>query len=288
MSYQIVTDCGANLNEEQAKTYGVKVLPMKYKLGETEYNSGIEDSPERLKEFYTRLRNKEKITTSLVTREECDRVILPLLQNGQDVLVIAFSSGLSGSYQNIFNCCNDYAAEFPNRKIRVVDSLCAALGQGLAIHYASALQKEGKSLDEVADWVEQNKESICHLFTLDNLFFLKRGGRLSGTSALVGTLLNIKPMLHTADDGKLYVTGKVRGRRTASLELAKTAAKRGYELKKQPVFIVHGDCEDDAKLLANELKKIGVKDITINCLGPVIAAHSGPGTLAIFFLGTPR
>lgn len=289
MNYQIVTDCGANLNERQITEYGVKVLPMKYQIGDTEYSSCVDGKPTDYAEVYRRLREKETIRTSLVTREECDRVIPDLLAAGKDVLILAFSSGLSGSCQNIMNSCRDYAEQFPERNIRVVDTLCAALGQGLMVHYAVSMQNEGKTLDEVADWLEENRESVCHLFTLDNLFFLRRGGRLSGAGALVGTLLNIKPMLHMAEDGKLYVTGKARGRRAAIAELADAVQKRGYDIKKQLVFIVHGDCEEDARLLEKEIrKKCGVKNITVNCLGPVIAAHSGPGTLAVFFLGTPR
>ena len=234
------------------------------------------------------LREKEKITTSLISREECDRVIIPVLESGTDVLLIIFSSGLSGSYQNVKNACEDYRGQFPERKIIVVDSLCASLGLGLAVHYAAALKADGKTMEEVAEWIEDNKLHICHKFTIDDLFFLKRGGRLSGSGAMLGTLLGIKPMLHAADDGKLYVTGKVRGRK-ASINALIDDVGDGNDIENQPVFIVHGDCEDDANYIAEEIKRrYKVKSVTVNCLDPVIGSHSGPGTLAVFYLGDKR
>ena len=289
MNFQIVTDSCANFDEAQIQKYGVKVLSLRYYIGDEEFEGYVEGKDLDYGDFYTRLRAKEKITTSLVSRAECDRVMLPLLEAGKDVLVLAFSSGLSGTYQNICNACEEYKEQFPEREIRVVDTLCAALGQGLLVHYAVQKQEEGLSLCEVADWVEENKGSLCHFFTIDDLFFLKRGGRLSGTSAVMGTLLNIKPVLHAADDGKLYVIGKERGRKASLSRLADLVAERGKDIQKQPVFIVHGDCEEDAKFLQKEIqKKCGVKNFTIRTLGPVIASHSGPGTVAVFFLGGPR
>jgi hypothetical protein len=182
----------------------------------------------------------------------------------------------------------DYKEMFPNREIRVVDTLSASMGQGLLVHYAVGMKKQGKSLSEVADWVEQNKLRLCHTFTLDDLFFLKRGGRLSGAGAVVGSLMNIKPLMHVADDGKLYVTGKARGRKAAINHLIESVGK-GYDLENQDIFIVHGDCEDEAKIIGDEVKnRYKVKSITYNCLDPVIVSHSGPGTLAIFFLGDKR
>ncbi len=224
-----------------------------------------------------------------MSREICDAVIKPILENGEDVLVLAFSSGLSGTYQNIENAAKDYREEFPERKIIVVDTLCASLGEGMAVHYAVKLKNEGKTIEETAKWVEENKLKICHLFTIDDLFFLKRGGRLSGSSAMIGTLLGIKPLLHTADDGKLYVTGKVRGRRAAVEHLIKSVGERGTDIQNQEVFIVHGDCEEEAKYIASEIKKrYKVKKTVYNYIDPVIAAHAGPGTLSVFFIGDKR
>lgn len=289
MSYRIITDSCANLTDEQIKEYGVEIISLKYYIEGREFESYIKGKKTDYAETYRLLREKAMITTSLVSREDCDNIIKPILEGGEDVLILAFSSGLSGTYQNIALAVEDYKEQFPDRNIRVVDTLCASLGEGMAVHYAVKLKNEGKSLDEVADWLDENKLSICHIFTIDDLFFLKRGGRLSGTSAVFGTLMGIKPLLHMADDGKLYVTGKVRGR-TATLEhLISSLGEKGIDIESQDIFIVHGDCEDDAKFIAQEVKKrYNVKNIVYNMIDPVIAAHAGPGTLAIFFIGKER
>lgn len=289
MSYKIVTDSCANLTDEQIKEYDIEIIPLKYYVGDKEFTSYEKGKKSDYTEAYRLLREKENITTSLASKEDCDRVIPPILEGGEDVLVLAFSSGLSGTYQNICIAAEDYRERFPDRKIIVVDTLCAAMGQGLAVHYAVKLKNEGKTIEEVADWVEKNKLSICHIFTIDDLFFLKRGGRLSGSGAVVGTLLGIKPMLHTANDGKLYVTGKVRGRRATIDKLADSIEEKAIDIKNQDVFICHGDCLADAEALAEKVRKrYKVKNIVINTLDCVIGAHSGPGTLAIFFIGKER
>ncbi len=289
MSFKIITDSAANLNDNQIKEYDVEVLSLKYIIDGEEYDSYIKGQKIDFSEVYRLLREKAAITTSLVSREECDKVIKPVLESGQDALILAFSSGLSGTYQNIVLAANDYKEEYPDRKIIVVDTLCASLGQGMAVYYASKLQKEGKTIEEVAEWVDNNKGSICHIFTIDDLFFLKRGGRLSGTSAVFGTLLGIKPLLHAADDGKLYVTGKARGRAATLEHLINSVGEKGIDVENQDIFIVHGDCEDEARKIGEEVKKkYNVKSVLYNLLDPVIAAHSGPGTLAIFFIGKER
>lgn len=289
MSYKIVTDSCANLTDEQIKEYGVEIISLKYRIGDKEYDSYIKGRPTDHAETYKLLREKAMITTTLASREDCDKVIPAILEGGEDVLIIAFSSGLSGTCQNIRLAAEDYKELYPDRKIIVVDSLCASLGEGMLVHYCAKLQKEGKTIEEVALWAEENKGSICHIFTIEDLFFLKRGGRLSGAGAVVGTLIGIKPMLHTADDGKLYVTGKVRGRKASMDALVNSLEEQGKDIDGQDIFIVHGDCEDDALYVGNEIKKkYGIKNIVYNMIDPVIAAHAGPGTLAVFFLGNKR
>ena len=289
MSYKIITDSAANLTDELIEKYDLDIISLQYFIREQGFKSFVKGEKTDFSNVYKLLREKENITTSLASREDCDEIILPVIKAGQDVLILAFSSGLSGTYQNIKLACDDYREEFPDRKIIVVDTLCAALGQGLLVHYAAKFKAEGKSIEEVAEWVEENKLNICHLFTIDDLFFLKRGGRLSGTSALFGTMLGIKPMLHVADDGKLYVTGKVRGRAATIEEMLNGIDEKAIDIANQDVFIVHGDCLKDAENLAEQVKKrFGVKNVVINMLDPVIAAHSGPGTLAIFFVGDKR
>lgn len=289
MSYKIVTDSCANLTDEQIAEYGVEIISLKYYVGDDAYESYIKDKKIDYSDAYKILRQKGKITTSLANRDDCDKVILPILESGEDVLVLAFSSGLSGTCQNIINSAEDYKEMFPDRKIIVVDTLSASMGEGLLVHHAVKLKNEGKTMEEVAKWVEDNKLKLIHTFTLDDLFFLKRGGRLSGTSAVVGSLMNIKPLMHVADDGKLYVTGKARGRKAAIKHLIDSVGEKGVDVENQDIFIVHGDCEDEAKIIGEEVKKqYKVKNVVYNCLDPVIVSHSGPGTLAIFFLGNKR
>lgn len=289
MSFRIVTDSASDLTDEQIKEYDVDIISLKYMIDGKEYDSYIKGQKTDYSNVYRLLREKAMITTSLASRGQCDDVILPILENGEDVLVLSFSSGLSGTYRNICLAAEDYREMFPDRKIIVVDTLCASMGQGMAVHYAAKLRREGKSIEETAQWVEDNKKHICHIFTLDDLFFLKRSGRLSGTSAVMGTLLGIKPLLHTADDGKLYVTGKVRGRAATIEHLVNSLGERGIDIENQDIFIVHGDCEAEAVKMGEEIKKrYNVKRIVYNMLNPVIVAHSGPGTLAVFFLGTER
>ncbi len=289
MAYKIITDSCANLTDSQIAEYGVEILSLKYYIGDQGYDSYIKGEKIDYSNAYRILREKGKITTSLANRDDCDKTILPVLEDGYDVLVLAFSSGLSGTYQNIVNSAEDYKEMFPDRKIMVVDTLCASMGEGLLVHYAVQMKKEGHTLEEVAEWVEANKLKLCHVFTLDDLFFLKRGGRLSGTSAIVGSLMNIKPLMYVANDGKLYVTGKARGRKAAIKHLVDSVGEKGIDVANQDIFIVHGDCEDEAKIIGEEVKKrYGVRNIVYNCLDPVIVSHSGPGTLAIFFIGNER
>lgn len=289
MAYKIITDSSANLTDAQIAEYGVEILSLKYYIGDEGYESYIKGEKIDYSNVYKILREKGKITTSLANREDCDKVILPVLEEGYDALILSFSSGLSGTCQTIINSVEDYKEMFPDREIVVVDTLCASMGQGLLVHYAVKLKNEGKTLREVAEWAENNKLNICHTFTLDDLFFLKRGGRLSGTSAVVGSLMNIKPLMHVADDGKLYVTGKARGRKAAINHLIDSVGEKGIDVENQDIYIVHGDCEDEAKIIGEAVKeKYNVKNVIYNCLDPVIASHAGPGTLAIFFVGKER
>jgi len=289
MSFKIVTDSAANLSTAQIKEYDLGVVSLKYYINDVEYDGYVEGKEIDYKDMYTRLRAKEKITTSLASRETCDNIMLPILQQGNDILVLAFSSGLSGTCQNIKLAVEDYKEMFPDRKIIVIDTLAAALGQGLLVHYAVQHKNNGETIEQVAEWVENNKLSLCHIFTIDDLFFLKRGGRLSGASAVVGTMLGIKPLLHMADDGKLYVTGKARGRAATIEHLANSVGEKGIDVANQEIYIVHGDCEADAIKLGKMVKeRYNVKNVFYNILNPVIAAHSGPGTLAIFFIGKER
>jgi DegV family protein with EDD domain len=213
----------------------------------------------------------------------------PILQQGRDILDIAFSSGLSATYSSAKIACEELSEKYPERKVFAVDTLAASLGQGLLVYHAAGQKRAGKSIEEVRDWVEQNKLHLCHWFTVDDLNHLKRGGRISGATALFGTMLNIKPVMHVDDEGHLIPMGKARGRRASLDALADHMEETAIDPGSQIVFISHGDCQEDANYLADEIRRrMGVKNFVIGNCGPVIGTHSGPGTMALFFFGTRR
>ena len=228
-------------------------------------------------------------TTSAVNVAQYTDALEPLLQAGQDVLILAFSSGLSTTYNSSAIAAADMAEKYPERKIYTVDTLCASLGQGLMVYLAAQQRDQGKSIEEVRDWVEANKLHLCHQFTVDDLHFLKRGGRISATTAVVGSMLQIKPVLHVDNEGHLINIGKARGRQASLKALVDKMEKTAIDPANQIVFISHGDCLEDARTVEKMVKeRFGVKEVYINYVGPVIGAHSGPGTLALFYVGSER
>ena len=216
-------------------------------------------------------------------------IMEPILQAGKDILLLVFSSGLSSTYQVSLLAAEELSQKYPQRKILPVDTLCASMGQGLLVYLAARQQGEGKSLQEVRDWVEKEKYHLCHRFTVDDLMYLKRGGRLNADTDLVGTALGIKPVLHIDNEGHLINMGKARGRRASLTALVDKMAELAVEPQGQVAFISHGDCLEDAKAVEQMLKqRLGVKKVIISYVGPVIGAHTGPGVVALFFLGKER
>ena len=286
MSYQIITDSGCDLPASLLGTLSVTSVPLTVNFG----GKALPDSvDEGIKEIYAGLRAGQTATTSAINPDGWARAIEPVLAEGKDALVMAFSSGLSTTYQSAVIAAEDLKEKYPDRKVIVIDTLCAAHGQGLLVWYACRKRDEGLTLEEVAAWVEDNKLHLCHWFTVDDLMYLKRGGRVSATTALVGTMLNIKPILHVDNDGKLINVGKTRGRKAAIEMLGKKLAELGEGYDNETVFISHGDCVEDAELLARIVKeKYGVKNVLMGYVGAVIGSHSGPGTLTLFFLGKER
>ena len=285
--YVIVTDSSADLPASLVQELGVEVLPLSFTVQGKTYHNYPDDREMDPKVFYKMLRDGEMATTSAVNVAEYTAMLEPLLQAGKDVLVLAFSSGLSTTYQSSVIAVNELAEQYPDRKICTVDTLCASLGQGLLVWHAAQEQKKGKSLEEVRDWVEENKLRLCHWFTVDDLHFLKRGGRISAATAVVGTMLSIKPVLHVDDEGHLISMGKARGRGASLTALVDHMEQTVTDV--DTVFISHGDCLADAEKVAADVKKrFGTRDVVINTIGPVIGAHAGPGTVALFFLGTKR
>lgn len=284
--YQIITDSGCDLSTGLLENMDVKKVPLSVLFrGETRADS-VDDG---IKDFYDGLRAGEIATTSAVNPEGWKTVIEPAFRAGQDALVLAFSSGLSTTYQSAVIAAQELMEQYPNRKAHVVDTLCASLGEGLLVHYACRKRAEGLTLEDLRDWVEDNKLHLCHWFTVDDLMFLKRGGRISATTALVGTMLQIKPILHVDDEGHLISVSKARGRKAAIDTLAKKAAELGEGFDNETMFISHGDCVEDAQYLAQILKeRYGVKQVHLGHVGAVIGSHAGPGVLALFFLGKHR
>ena len=284
--YQIITDSGCDLPAGLLETMNVKKVPLNVLFRGL---SRVDSVDEGIKEFYDGLRAGDIATTSAVNPQGWKEVMEPVLAAGSDVLVLTFSSGLSTTCQSAVIAARELAEQYPERKAYVVDTLCASLGQGLLLHYACRKRDEGMSLEALRDWVEENKLHLCHWFTVDDLMFLKRGGRVSAATAVVGTMLQIKPVLHVDNEGHLINVAKARGRKASIDALAKKAAELGEGFDNETMFISHGDCVADAEYLAKVLKeRLGVKHVHINHVGAVIGSHAGPGVLALFFLGKHR
>ena len=277
--YVLITDSSADLSQEMVQELGVTVLPLSFTIQGKTYRNYPDNREMDLPLFYDMLRAGELATTSAVNVAEYTQAVEPILQEGKDVLILAFSSGLSSTYQASVLAAGELREKYPDRKIYTVDTLCASLGQGLLVYLAAQEQRKGKSIEEVRDWAEETK--LLH--------FLKRGGRISATTAVVGSMLQIKPVLHVDNEGHLINIGKARGRQASLKALVDKMEKTVTEEGRKTVFISHGDCRKDAVTVADMVReRFGTQDIRINFVGPVIGAHSGPGTLALFYLGTER
>ena len=287
--YVLITDSSADLSQEMVQELGVTVLPLSFTIQGKTYRNYPDNREMDLPLFYDMLRAGELATTSAVNVAEYTQAVEPILQEGKDVLILAFSSGQSSTYQASVLAAGELREKYPDRKIYTVDTLCASLGQGLLVYLAAQEQRKGKSIEEVRDWAEETKLHLCHQFTVDDLHFLKRGGRISATTAVVGSMLQIKPVLHVDNEGHLINIGKARGRQASLKALVDKMEKTVTEEGRKTVFISHGDCRKDAVTVADMVReRFGTQDIRINFVGPVIGAHSGPGTLALFYLGTER
>jgi len=240
-------------------------------------------------EFYKRLRAGKTSTTAAANVGQFEDAMRTVLGRGQDILCLCFSSALSTTYQSAVIAAENLAPDFPERTIRVIDTLSASRGQGLLVYLAAQKKKEGLTLSQLGDWVEDNKLHVCHWFTVDDLNFLKRGGRVPAATALVGTMLSIKPVMHTDNEGRLTLVGKARGRKASLKALLDAIERLAIEPEKQTMFICHADCEEEAKQVAAEIqRRFGTTDIRIHYIGPVIGSHTGPNTMGLFFVGTER
>lgn len=286
--YVIFTDSTTDLTPELVAEMDVQVLPMRFMLDGKEYRNYPDNRELSPKEFYDKLRAGSMSTTSQINSAAFIEAFTPVLEAGKDILYVAFSSGLSGTYQSACLAAEDLREQFPERTIECVDTLQASMGEGLVAYTAAMLKKDGMSLAELTAWLRENVQRFCAWFTVDDLMFLKRGGRLSGVAAVAGTLLGIKPVLHVDPDGHLIAMEKVRGRKASLDGLVRHFETSAENHAEQTVFISHGDCLEDCQYVADKIKAFGVKRICIGTIGPVIGAHSGPGTVALFFTGSPR
>lgn len=283
--YQIFTDATSDLQEDLES---VKVIPMNVEIGDKEYVYGPQGNI-FCKEFYGLQKEGYYASTSQINILEYEKYFEEALKEGKDVLYISFSSGMSGTYQTACLCKNELQESYPDQRIICIDSLCAAVGEGLLVEEVDKKKREGLSMDELVDWIEDNKMNLCHWFTVDNFDHLKHGGRVSAVAATLGNTLNIKPLLRVDEEGKLRVVKKIRGRHKAMAAQVECIAKTWSPEISKSVVIGHGD---DLKA-AEELKeyvenKLPDAEIYISDIGPIIGAHTGPGVMVLAFWGTSR
>lgn len=284
--YLISTETTADLPDSYLKEHNIICLPLFYLFGDVTYGGDRKISN---KEFFDMMRNGQVATTAASNPDMVKEAFEKAVNEGYDILHIGFSSGLSVSYNVSDLMAKEVMEAHPEAKIIVVDSLCASLGQGLLVNSAVEMLEAGKSIEENAQWLEDHKMNLCHQFTVEDLKYLQRGGRISKTVAILGTLINVKPVLHVDNNGKLVPLFNVRGRKKSLNALVDNMLKAidGYD--NPVIYISHGDCPDDAQYVADLVKeKTGIQNILINILCPTIGAHSGPGTVALFYYGNER
>lgn len=287
--YTIITDSSCDLPDSLVKELELEVLPLAFIMDGKTYRNYPDNREMSPKDFYNKEREGVMATTNAVNVGEASDAIESVLKQGRDVLVLAFSSGLSTTCNSFQIAAGDLAEQYPDRKVYVVDTLCASLGQGMFVYQAAKLRQAGKSMEEVRDWAEQNKLRQCHWFTVNDLFFLKKGGRVSAATAVVGTMLQIKPVLHVDNEGHLINVAKARGRKASLTALVDKVGELAEDPASQTMFISNSDCAEEAQYVADQIKaKYGTEEIIINSIGPVIGAHTGPGCVALFFMGKHR
>ena len=284
--FVITVNSTVDLPKEWLKERNVPVLPLKYTIDGQTYQDmeGLS-----AKEFFQKLREGHMSATSQINPEEAREMMEPFLKEGKDLLHLAFSSGLSGTYNSMRIAAEELAEDYPDAKIIVIDTLCACMGEGLLLYKVLQLKDQGKTLEEIAEWVEANKLHICHNVTVDDLNHLHRGGRISKTAAVFGTLVQVKPIIHMDENGKLQVIGKERGRKRSLNKIVDMAVEQSEGWENDMVMITHGDCIEDAEYVAERVKeKLGNPEVLINNIGTVIGSHTGPGVVAVFLMGNKR
>lgn len=291
MGIKLLTDSCCDLQQTYLKQNNIDDIALVYTIDGKDYFDDHSPSSMSYKEFYQNMRDGKTSTTSLINTQRYLDFFTSYLEAGEDIVYIAFSSALSGSYQSSVIASDELREKYPDRKITMIDSKCASMGEGLFVYYAARKLKEKPEYDEFVQYLLELQPKVCHWFTVDDLHHLKRGGRVSSFSATVGTMLKIKPVLHVDDEGRLIPMSKARGRNASLTALVKEMERTVIdEGKDQIIMISHGDCVDEAYKVAELVRKTFplVKDVIINNIGAIIGSHSGPGTVALFFLGTER
>ncbi|MFI3313439.1 MAG: DegV family protein [Eubacteriales bacterium] len=289
MNYALLTDANGDIYPELAEKMGIEVVPMAFSLDGQDYLNYIDNREMSPKDFYAALRQEKKVTTSAINPAQWADYMRPILEADKDLLVVAFSSGLSTTYNSAVIASMDLQEEFPTRQILVVDSLCAAMGEGLFTYMVWEKIQSGATLKEAYDYAEETKLHIIHWFTVDDLQFLKRGGRISGAAAAVGTMLSVKPILRVTNEGKLTSHSKARGRKASLNALVAKMEESAIDPTKHVAYISHGDCLEDALYVKEQIMtSLGVPDVFLNYVGPPVGCHAGPGTLALGFYGKER
>ncbi len=288
MSYSIIINSSTDLPESVLKEFDFVLAPLSFNMDEKSYQNDLGYNSMPIKEFYQHLRDGKLVTTSQLNSEDYIKIIDTEIKKGKDVLILSFSSGLSGSYNGARLAVETFKDS--NQKVYLVDTLAASLGEGLLVYLAGIQKQAGKSIEEVRDYVEEIKLKVAHWFTVDDLMFLKRGGRLSGASAVIGSLLKVKPILHVNNEGRLIPRLKIIGRRKALNSLVEKLKATIDPSLSNLVFISHGDDLESANYVKEKVEELnlGLDVKMINYIGPLIGAHSGPGTIALFFTATER
>lgn len=285
-NYQIITDMTADLPEKYCKEKNVEVFDYPFSIDENEYTKA---SQLPITEFYSLMRQGKMTRTAQITRGVLEDTFKKYLDQGIDVIFFVFSSALSGTCASAMSVAEELREEYPDRKLLVFDTLSACLGEGLFVMKAVEKAEEGLSIDELYSWAESFRQNVIQVFTVDDLMFLHRGGRVSKTAAVAGSILGIKPLLHVSPEGKLIPLKKIRGRKQALKELVNMMEERMGDVKNPYFTIAHGDCLEDAQFVVAEIKKrFGINKAVINFVGPIVGSHSGPGTVALFFIGEKR
>ena len=284
--YIITVNSTVDTGKEWLEERNVPVIPLKYTIDGQEYTDmyGLSD-----KEFFQKLREGKMSVTSQINPEEAKEMLEPYVKDGKDVLHLAFSSALSGTCNSMKIAAEELQEEDPEAKVIVVDTLCACMGEAMLLYYALKQKEAGKTIEEVAQWVEENKLHVCHNVTVDDLFHLHRGGRVSKTAAVLGTMVKVKPIIHMDDNGALQVIGKERGRKKSLHKIVDMAVERSKGWDNEIIMITHGDCLEDAEYVAKLVReKMGVENVFIHNIGTVIGSHTGPGVVATFCMGNKR